>query len=283
MVMLSTAMVGCKGKNSSGTGHAEGNRQPEASTEDSSINLTPLTDGFPLPLQLHIELKNNFYKTYLPHNSIADLNLRIPLSNIFDSTLGIDTALMRTSGGDGVILHYAVEQAAPGPHYSYIISYGKLTTSGLNPIPVKVTGGENFYLHLKHTTTELVNQTEFDALTNYYKNNVKLSDYCAYNVAKFVNQVNYHPLKCYYDSTNLIRFMKDNAPLAGRYLHVFNAAVYQDLVKIGGQGTHVQTPILAFGDNTLPTVSSGAFDHNKPYKDRALDVGRLCPPNCNKN
>ena len=215
-------------------------------------------------------------------NPYLGLFLKVPwdeddkLLNLFRSTnhqnTGIAAHYSATGEGDNLKITYILSLAVMHQNGSdYQISYYPFDIPGfcsdLNP----------FYLHLNNSSVgyQCIGENEFCSLRAAYDTNVLIRDPDSNN-NPHVNTIDGHPHSCFFYGSELVKFYEDQDSADPRsFLYFFHGA--DDDIATNFE---YHTPILVWGDvdgpNDLTNVNNG-----KPYTKKALDVGHLCPPNCN--
>lgn len=121
-----------------------------------------------------------------------------------------------------------------------------------------------------------IDQNEFNILQNKY-NSISIRESHSnqlYNIQGLPNN-KVHPTNVFHENTEINLFLSDNNVNvnSGNYIYFRHGATY--LIQYSGLDMEIHTAILDVG-----TVNDSPLVRPQFYMNKALDVGRLCPPDC---
>ncbi|MBO6516800.1 MAG: hypothetical protein JJ975_09640 [Bacteroidia bacterium] len=244
--------------------------------------------GHPLPTIIAKGMFQDFEKAYSINSQWADSTLKIPLKTLHEMGDNLFTRFGDATS-QGVAFHYVLRDEGGKKYFSYVVSAATLLTKD-PPVFPTIKGNNKSYFWLKENGgIEPITHKEMDVLKAAYLQQIKVKDTYPKDSVIHIKDFE-HPTFSFFSGKSLKAFFTQN--ISGRNiqhldLHIFNGAVHnEDVVLSSGHKDtlDVQVPILVFADNQKGTIymDGGAFSDTQPYRNRALDVGRLCPPECNK-
>lgn len=267
---------------------------------DAIITPKRQREGNPLTQSSVQDMVNNFnlsYKFGFMNNGVSELinkdifnfNLKIKVETI-KAFLSIDNIYNLDHGAAFYYIIYIDSQNRE--FFTYAVTPAKYDSTTKKVTPKVNSQGEFEYLVFTPdniVTGHKINQTEFQTYRNAYINKVEIREFTINDTVKTTDITSLtneeHPTNCYYSDQQIYFFEKDNSSIPinqnNFYLNLFNGAIYKEY-KFNGKiyNFKVQTPILIFEYDSSIISSDRVFDPQKPYYYKALDVGRLCPPQC---
>ncbi len=175
----------------------------------------------------------------------------------------------------GLVFHYGYDLQSR--NIIYILSKGRLvpdTSDTLGAVEYcPFEAGENYQPSAHYIALEpfngrpfrIVGNSRFSSLTLAYRDSIR------YRTDPIDSS---HPLMVYHDPKRLVQFYQEYARTSELYLYIGHGAV-----KSAGTNKLLHTPCYAFGDNTA-FFALNDVDEGSLFGKKALDIGRLCPPNC---
>lgn len=192
----------------------------------------------------------------------------------------IDFATPSEELDEGYILHYIVEKLDSHYYFSYAITAGRIDNGQVSAVPMV---GINYGYSIARADYDScyikpLGEAEFNNLTKSYCNVISYDDY-PYGYYDIVSD-GYLPRSCFYSEADLSSFFAQNdaVPENNRYLYFKHGATAIDIQEDIVYG---QTPILMWGTKQNPSTIDDVSIPGSPFKNKALDIGHLCPPNCN--
>lgn len=190
-----------------------------------------------------------------------------------------DFGALTVNSNHSYILHYMLLDDGNGKSYfTYAITKGYIdSTDGVN---VSQELNDDVYgYYLKKVTDgvtleSISNQNELEGLTASYRTKVKTRD--TYPDTQYYSGDKI-PHSCLYSAVEVYYFYKENPNMSQLELEFGATAIP---LHLDHNKYYVQTPILIWKDSTGGRRLNNSTDHSKPYMDKALDVGHMCPPNC---
>lgn len=188
----------------------------------------------------------------------------------------------------GFVLHYGY--SVNTKRIVYILGLGTIDSQnndgvGHCPFPASQNpeGSTDFYILLANVGANpyaILDQTTFNNLKSAYLDNIQL---ITQEGPQLVKNVANHPEMVFHNPSELKSFQDE-------YISASNLALYMvhgSLPVTGsGPGTGIDrhTPVLVFGDDKhffpLDNIDYPAVGLKFPYRNKAFDIGRQCPPNC---
>ncbi|MDL5049515.1 hypothetical protein QQ054_26205 [Oscillatoria amoena NRMC-F 0135] len=182
----------------------------------------------------------------------------------------------------GVGLFYTLP--ANKSYFSYIIAKAQVINDTIIPVPIF----NNSYLMLgpNSALAQEISSQEIITYMNLYKDNVEVRQWPTNNTLEIKDLSNY-PKVCFFEGRKFYEFITQNIDLTLGNTSTYDLTVYNGSINtenISHTNTNlysidIQTPLLIIENNDQPALSS-EFNITKPYSNKALDVGRLCPPDC---
>ena len=183
----------------------------------------------------------------------------------------------------GLVIHYGYFEKTPSGspatgNIIYILGKGKLDANA-NIIHEPFSDVENgqtieHYIAIANSINpvRIIDESEFDVLTCAYRNNVK------YKNTRIKDLSFDHPLMVYHTPSEFKDFYTgQGSGSSNTTLYIGHGSIQPD-----GSNTEFHTPLFVLGNDTqfndLDNLGGTSVSR---YERQALDVGRLCPPNCN--
>lgn len=198
----------------------------------------------------------------------------------------IDIHNLEHNGDTGVGIYYIIDfNPDSSLKFSYVIakSYRNSITSEINPIPYN----DSF---LMLTTTlpyyKKISLNEFTHKKHLYKINTTVRKVTTdppytYNIASLI-----HPTVCFHRGDSVYSFYKTNylSSLDSSKLYIIlehGASPEKTIFDNNGNKYELSlhSPIILF-EYMGKVLINDLFNSAKPYENKGLDVGRLCPPDC---
>ncbi len=179
----------------------------------------------------------------------------------------------------GLVFHYGHRSEGGRGEIVYILSKGELiknpndTASAGDVSYAPFGSGENGQNQAHYIALELhngksyriIDTTDFAALRDSYADNITYGgDTIDTN----------HARMAYHRAALLNEFYGEYAAENDLHLYIGHGGV-----RDTGAVEMLHTPCLAFG-NAAAFFELDNIDHNATFKNKGLDIGRLCPPNC---
>jgi len=174
----------------------------------------------------------------------------------------------------GLVLHYGLSHNKDS--LQYILSLGEQKSSNSSvsssPFPADTNSPQPYYILFdgKKQTGTYINNVEFCVRINKYRNGVKMK---IGNNDVDISAISNHPYFVYHQGRELDLFIEHNKNFNPSHLHIIHG------VGNNQNATH-HMPILVFGNSTKP-LHINNNNEAQIYKNKALDVGHLCPSLCN--
>lgn len=236
-----------------------------------------------------------------------DPKYRIILNNIFDTcykdanpnltfnNLSINWSVLANhlsfpsnpfNDNEGVGLFYLIDNSNPANLLpTFVISRAERVVIGgeTKIIPINTSGS---FLMLKSGDDNgtFISSEEFDAFMTAYKDTIKFQKPSSplNLLAKNYN----HPYVTFHEGIKFTKFFNDNFPVGStvpsslKILVEHGASFLKLITTSGGVGleTCLHTSIIFFKNGDL--LLDDQNYPNLPFKNKGLDVGRLCPPDC---
>ena len=229
-------------------------------------------------------LFNKIYKKGV-NSEINNIELRIKWTHLNQF---LDLASIQTSDNIFVALYYVINDTNPNNKYfSYIITKArKVNEGGKDTIKPISTNDQGTFLMLNYSPLgnyfQQVTPDRFKYYHELYKdgnlqyNNLDLLG--GPYTQQLRDLASMHPRISYHTGRNFYKFFSDNifTNVNDVYVVFTNGAFHKEGVSI-----FASSPMLFFEEGTVQHLNDG--DHYSPQKFRmkALDVGSLCPPECN--
>ncbi len=258
------------------------NETPSQKEKDSPA-LAPAFVSHPLPQQSLIYMKKYFSYAYL-----NGVNPSIDTNPIFINPVGFLDYFgseFLAAENHGLGIQYVLLQNESNQFYfSYAVSKAQYDGSNWIAAGLSGAGNETKYLLLLEGGNAVT--IEADSLMNLqeiYKQNTKNKSFSCVDSALSIDSLDKHPLRSFHDGRSFLAFYHQNIDSAGNpnawKLCFDHGAIHIDIFE--NEHYWVQTPVLYFKDeNGIARV----FERMNPinvYQDMMLDLGHLCPPNCN--
>lgn len=260
-------------------------------------------EGFPVQQAAVKDMINSFNMSYssvfINNNgqaeqinpNISNIVLKIKVSTIVDF-LGIDNIY---NPNHGVAFFYIIDKDKDGVEfYTYAITPATYDAEkGVQPKP----NANNVIEYLVLTPDNIIQGKRIsnsDFKNVYQKNYFDKIKVREYSLSRTFT-TNYletltskeHPTNCFYSDEQIYYFHEHNKGVATStelfYLTVINGAMWCDYYNNSTNLNYyfkTQRPILLFKYNNEVLSSDNVLDFQRPYYYKALDVGRLCPPDC---
>ena len=180
----------------------------------------------------------------------------------------------------GLVFHYGRRIQNGKAEIVYILSKGELIenpsdTAAVGDVSFAPFGsGENGQNQAHYIALELhagksyriIDEEEFEVLIKSYSNNMGYD-----GTAIDTN----HARMAYHRAALLNEFYGEYAAENDLHLYLGHGAVENE-----GSAYMLHAPCLAFGDATVFFELDNIDYNNATFKNKGLDIGRLCPPNC---
>ncbi|PCJ66853.1 MAG: hypothetical protein COA58_05220 [Bacteroidetes bacterium] len=243
-----------------------------------------LTYGTPIYLEQATALKLLFNTHYLPHNpTISNIDNDMLLSHFL---LAVDYDNIKNKLDEG----FACYPILYNTKFSYILVKAKKDVSG-NIIPIPTVGQSLIqYYELSpsgYTTFDDANPSEFQDKLDYYATNVNLISYLrdpiVYNIKSDKLR---HPGACFFSGKRLAQLFSDNSAInlsspGNAKLRFEDAAVHHFIhPTIKSKPFMIQSTLVSLIDNTGTHLLTNTYQGDGTFKEKAMDFGYLCPPEC---
>lgn len=260
----------------------------------------PNSVGFPIPEASVQDLTSNFsiaYKSafinpqgtaeFVNQTIINNQNLKIKVADIV-SFLGINPEY---NNNNGAALFYILDLDNNNNRYfTYAITPATYDYNQKKVIPIlNPNPNEQYLVPTWNGSFKKIDEAEFQVRKNDYLGTIKIRE-LSYNQALQINTLEgittkKHPTNCFYSDEQIYKFHKDNKDIAANpdlfYLKIVNGAIYKNYnTQDQYYSFKVQVPILIFQYDNALLSNDSALVQDKPYENKAMDVGRLCPPSC---
>lgn len=247
--------------------------------------------SFPLITQFVTTLNSIFQQHYEYRNTnIKNYNLKIKYADIFNANY-INLEYIKDKNDTGIALYYAIDTTVNGQkYYTYLITMAKSTHSE-NKDSIEPMATENLKMITYDFNLNTGGFYKITTSTNFTSKHHKLyKDSVKFHMLTQSSTTTNHgydelSLICYHSGKKTYEFITDNYSIdslpQNLYVTINNGALSDCELK-----RRYQTPILILG---LPSASGNGLElliddttyNGKPFRNKALDVGRLCPPECN--
>ncbi len=223
--------------------------------------------------------------TYLNQNISDQYALKVNLQT-FINHLGLNTPANPNEGG---AFYYILNRDINNKWYfSYALTPAEYQNHQVTATP---PGSIQYLTPLHSGNNTLIDGTNINPYIADFNNNVEVRELGTDQkilAADFQSQINTkHPTNTFLDKQQLTKFITDNgfsiaSPPQNVYVRFLHGGVY--LKKFGSYNVRVLTTILVLEDFNQPTstllLDNEPYDITALYKNKAMNVGRLCPPQC---
>jgi len=242
-----------------------------------------------------------FYKSGMTNSNKDDISLYINPKIFFENIeLSIDYILSdaaRDNEAEGLNFEYILtnDNDGQGDYFNYLIYRGRRDGTAL-------TNAKYYFIKRDSTLHEVPNLVNRNSLKESYTNNVKINCFSTYGSRNILDlKYNYkdddalescHPLRCFYSFKMLHYFFENNINYISHLemeqrlfnknvkIVLSNGAVFLPITEPHLDDYNLQTPIINFNINNKPHLGN-EFKPDSPFCKMALDIGRLCPTECN--
>ncbi len=223
-----------------------------------------------LPETVIADFEQNFNVYYnYPLNSNPD-SFEIEIS-IEDFLASVPSAYL-TEANKGLAFHYILLDNGGNLYFAYAMSLWKYDTLGLVIIETLSNGK---YKGLGTIgTIDIETLSELNNLKDLYYDNV-WNKTEGINPKK-INTFPKHPRYYYHEGTEITALLDDNVMALNDKIRISNGAIYRADIH----NLNVQTPIITCIKNGVEQLNDQTYP--AIFKMKGLDVGRLCPPDCNQ-
>lgn len=253
--------------------------------------------GLPLTLKM-VNSSENLFKTSYKHSFAGTGGISTPLNpdikdnyalrirlTDFITHLGLNTPI---NSNEGASLYYILNKDNNNNFYfSYALTPSLYQNNQIISTPIN---NVQYLTPLYDGSTDIIPATNISTYINWYKEEVEVRDVSTDNlttVKNFSNQVGVlHPTNTFLSKQQLINFIiHNNFSLTNPAPHI-NVRIINGGISITQYGTRnfmIHTSILILENTNL---TSPLLIDNNPYKIpeiyylKAMNVGRLCPPDC---
>lgn len=237
--------------------------------------------GLPVPKKLKSSMEAHFNQSYKngvnPNIGSPKLDVKWDLISQY-----VDFPSLVNQTSIGVALFYVLDTSID--YFSYVITKAeKVFSAGkwrINPIPLK-----DGYLMFTPEAYKIIAHSDLNIYKNHYKDTVKVRQWPNGNFLPVKSLTN-HPEVSFFEGGKFFSFIENNINLAGITTDydftVYNGAInFINITDIddNSYSCDLQTPLIVIENRNIPGIDD-SFDVNFPYRNKALDVGRLCPPEC---
>jgi len=242
--------------------------------------------AFPLPNQVVNDLKQNFYWSYLSQfaetKEIVDLEISVAE---FLEYIAIDIETVVPYGPDDfVTLYYGMNEktSSPGVYYfTYMVANSAVSPSGAF-VNMGIIDHPTEHLLLEEADEcEAVNPVSFNTRKATYELSSIYSPYTGGSV--MIDALPNHPVRCSFSKQDFKDFIVDNMTDSAMDLNTLILVFQMGATMVDGVDSNykVQTPIILTKDSVGIRLDPFLYP-GKPFKCKGMDVGKLCPPNCNE-
>jgi hypothetical protein len=244
-----------------------------------------LLNSSPLPARVVEGMHENFVRTHIykikDQSCVVD-SIQIPTIKDFEIKLDVNFLsneyrvrldALQEVRDSGIALSYALLNTAGGNRYfSYIVSKAIKSTS--DQWRLKPLYENNHLVFTMNGPRSLLDDFFQDSL-NTYNNVISMDEIpCNQSIPKVIM-----PRTCIYTYESLRKFFEHNHGRARSHVFISNGAI--SIKKGYPNPFYAQTPILRWGNLQKANTLDNRFDIDGSfYRDKALDVGILCPPDC---
>ncbi|MBO6516799.1 MAG: hypothetical protein JJ975_09635 [Bacteroidia bacterium] len=227
-----------------------------------AVNLTLFGD-----LRQNFEERYNYFGNPNPEDEVLEVKVIDLLSVIPAGYL--------TTDGRGIAFHHVIENEGGQDFYSFAVTAWKYENNEFTGVPLD----NNKLRILNRSANQGTDEYDFSNLAvkkqTYHKSDtLKVKNGVGAEI--LVKTLPKHPQACYFEGKNFKKMLDDNTMGNNDVIEVLNGAIY----KANAHGLNVHSPILVCNKAGVRQLSdegpAGSFEN------KALDVGRLCPPECNK-
>lgn len=190
------------------------------------------------------------------------------------------------NANEGIGLFYLIDNSNPANlHPTFVLSRAERVVEGSETkiIPTNPSGP---FLMLKNGDDNgvFISNEEFEDYMTVYKNIIKFQK--PSSPSNFLAKNYNHPYVTFHEGGEFTKFYNDNFPVGSTVppslkIMIENGASFPKLITtMGGVGVKacLHTGIIFFKDGEL-LLDDNNYP-NLPFKNKGLDVGRLCPPDC---
>ncbi|KAB2916977.1 MAG: hypothetical protein F9K23_07190 [Bacteroidetes bacterium] len=253
-----------------------------------------LIEDYPVSKRSFDDLNNSFKLSYtrpyscngdilidINTNIKSDIKLKVPVDIIITHAL-LDLPLTES---EGIAAYYILRQNDNSElYFTYAITPASYNEGIVTPTPQP--NGQVEYLVPTYNGYEKINQALFESYQVLYFQSIEIREFTGnktYRIKDFEAKYGKkHPTNTFYSENEFYYFHENNKEIAVDttlfYLTFNHGATY---IKDPYSGSFkVQTPVLIFEYDNVLQINNMKLSPGEPYKAKALDVGRLCPPDC---
>ncbi len=197
----------------------------------------------------------------------------------------INLGILHRTENEGIAIYYTVRDENDERYFSYALGYAQIVEPNdtIECSPLSTAGGK--YLSLKKGGGfDIIDAQQLSLDTARYHDSVYVLDRHPVLYTYLAKELK-HPRYCFINNKALRKVEAHNGNIVGDtiYLSFYHGAYTKtiDYPTSSPVDIEVQTPILVIEDhNGFHYLDE--IDHFYKFKFKALNIGRLCPPDCNK-
>lgn len=236
----------------------------------------------PINLIVVEDLMQNFswlYKHEI-NNAFAAPSLSISGDSFYKVFENAIPASERNTSDTGIVFYHVVvqETATAAPYFSFAYTPAD-RREGYRAAQSR-TG--KYYLIKSNGNIETLPKSVIDTYRQKYWTEVVVRGLSGNQPVNLSSVIDTVP-ECFYSARDLERFRLDNGYIStnpNMRIDFIHGAMHRQIGSGSTLGNYkLHTPVLVLRKGVMPLLNN-SVNFSKPYENKALDIGRLCPPEC---